>query len=542
MSEPTPLELSMLADGALSEAEARAVAAKIAANEDSQAALAGMEAEARLLARAFAAPLPTPEIPKFSRPITLRGFALANVATGLVIWMVQFLWKTLFGELVVNVTAWISSIYLPDIYSVASSTTLYLLEEGTAMLDAYLGFVVVFVVALTALAAALLRRRYRDCVSVCLAAMLVGSLAVPEAAHALDVRRSEGTISVPAAETVDDTLIVAAQAITIEGDVTGDLVAAGQSIDIAGDVGGNVIAFGESVTVRGAVGGFVLSAASSVTLDGADVAGDLWASGALVAVDDDATVRRNATVASSAVTIDGAVDKDLFAFSESVAVSGQLGRNLEAFTNRIRLAGDARVAGDVRLRTQGEDSLIRGDGVQIDGELEFLALPEELEPENPYATVSFYLWQVVQIITGLLVGLVLLWLAPGLRHASIGAGIDGLKSAGIGLLALLTMPVAAVLIGATIIGLPFAFVTFALWALGFYLSTILVGAIVGRMVLPDSNSLPMTLLVGLTIVVVITALPWVGDFLGFILTILGLGLLIQYAFSALSSRPDPAAA
>ncbi|MFP6834954.1 MAG: zf-HC2 domain-containing protein [Pseudomonadales bacterium] len=155
MTHPTQLQLSMHADNALSAEEAVTVTEHVKSCETCRASLATVRDERRFLA--FARKIEAPEeagktaVPKFSGPLSLRGFALANLGTGLLIWLAQFLWKTLFGELIMNATTRVTSAYLHDIYAMTSAAALYLIEEGTTMFDASLGFVVVSLATLVAL-------------------------------------------------------------------------------------------------------------------------------------------------------------------------------------------------------------------------------------------------------------------------------------------------------------------------------------------------------------------------------------------------------
>ena len=57
-------------------------------------------------------------------------------------------------------------------------------------------------------------------------------------ALAFEIRRDEDRVTIAASETIDDTLLVTAEHVLIDGTITGD-----------------VIAFGEQVTIRGAIAG-----------------------------------------------------------------------------------------------------------------------------------------------------------------------------------------------------------------------------------------------------------------------------------------------
>jgi len=62
-----------------------------------------------------------------------------------------------------------------------------------------------------------------------------------------------------------------------------------------------------------------------------------------------------------------------------------------------------------------------------------------------------------------------------------------------------------------------------------------VGAAIGRMIMADGKSLSLTLLVGLAIVMVAVNLPMIGGIVAFIFTIIGLGMLVQFLFSVVST-------
>ena len=130
-------------------------------------------------------------------------------------------------------------------------------------------------------------------------------------------------------------------------------------------------------------------------------------------------------------------------------------------------------------------------------------------------------------------GLVTLWLFPGLRNLTVAAGMEGVKTAGVGLLTLISLPIIAALVAITVVGIPLTILGFILWIVGIYLAGIVVANFIGRLAMPDSDSIALPLLVGLAIVTVIEMIPFLGGVIGSILTIVGLGLLVQYLMDTL---------
>src|SRR5207249_1920445 len=93
------------------------------------------------------------------------------------------------------------------------------------------------------------------------------------------------------------------------------------------------------------------------------------------------------------------------------------------------------------------------------------------------------------------------WLIPALARVSLDTGRALLVAAGVGFLALVVPPIAAIIAGITLVGLPIALLTLTLWAAAGYLAKIVLAAFLGRSLLeaqgPDQPSLAVVLLAGL---------------------------------------------
>jgi hypothetical protein len=124
-----------------------------------------------------------------------------------------------------------------------------------------------------------------------------------------------------------------------------------------------------------------------------------------------------------------------------------------------------------------------------------------------------------------------------LRETSLPNALAVLRSAGIGLAAAVTLPVAALLFCVTIIGIPLGVLTFLVGAIGLYFSKAVIAQIIGRGVLRNRMPPPhfaVTLLVGLVIVIVAINLPWIGGLANFLLTITGFGVIVTLILARLN--------
>ena len=117
---------------------------------------------------------------------------------------------------------------------------------------------------------------------------------------------------------------------------------------------------------------------------------------------------------------------------------------------------------------------------------------------------------------------------PALGEAELEGGAQALVTAAIGALILIGTPVLAVIAMITLIGFPLGLLTVLLWLVTLYAAGIVIAGYIGRMILPNRESITLPLLLGLTLLVVVTNLPLIGGPIQMIAGLLGLGLIGQW--------------
>jgi hypothetical protein len=294
----------------------------------------------------------------------------------------------------------------------------------------------------------------------------------------------------------------------VDGTVTGDLIAFVRQITIRGTVKGNVISFARRVELEGTVEGSLIGFTASLHTR-ADVARNIYTFARTVDIAADARAGENVTIFASESNIEGAIGKDAYAGVGSINVreTARIGGNPVARANRsenIRIAPGARIGGNTDIRTPQPGP-------------------------SRYATLSFYVWQIIWLTAALLTGLALFWIFPCLSQVSFSSSRELLLSAGAGFLSFVGLPLASLLAAITVVGLPLGLIGFACWIVASYTAKIVVAGFVGRSLVRDnSSSQPATallLLAGLVPIFVAINLPYVGSLINFLLTLLGLGAL-----------------
>jgi hypothetical protein len=337
--------------------------------------------------------------------------------------------------------------------------------------------------------------------------------------YAIDVRRGEKPVHVPAGETIDDTVVVTGDsAVDVDGTINGDLIAVARDVRVKGTVKGNLISFAGRTEIDGAVEGSVLGTGGTVEVRGT-VGGNLYGLAGNVVIAENAHINGNANMLIGEATLEGSVGKDFSAYSARALGWGRA-------NGAIQVLRHARVGRNLFAKVDKSQSALIDSAATIGGETHIDVAPA---PPSRYVTAGFYVWQTIWAAAAFLMGLILLLAVPRLRNIQMDTGRDLLMNAGIGLAALVVPPVAAVIAGLTLVALPLGLMITGLWAAALYLSKIVIAAFLGRSLIGNRRatpSAPFILLAGLVPVFVAINLPYVGSIIHFLLMVLGLGALV----------------
>lgn len=535
MTCPSEVIHSMYADGALSAGDALQLERHAATCAACRARIEALRGESELLRTALQHAEDLAPIPRFVPPPSARDFVVLIASVVLIGGFSRTFWSTLAAAIPAELK-WLNPFESGVLFERATATVNFIFFEAPAMWTTALNFVgAALIVAFVAwLAYSAARRRAFPGIA---AAMLAVVVALPSAGHAFEIRHVEdGPVTVAADETINDTLLALGQTVSIDGTINGDLLAFGQSVTVRGNVTGNVITAAQSVTIEGTVGGTVLGAGEGVRLENARVGRDFYGFGNGVEIAAGTNVAGNAMGFGSTIDVDGRVGIDLKGFGgNTVTVSGAVERNFDGAANTVTVESTARVGGNVTGHVGNAGDLKIEDGAVIGGATsEQLVERGQRRDHNRYLNPGYYFGQVVWLAGIFVVGLLLLWLVPILREVSLPNAVAVLRSFGIGLAAAVTLPVAALILCITVVGIPLGILTFVLGAMGLFFSKAIMAQIIGRAVLRNRPTLPhyaVTLLVGDVIILVAINLPWFGGLANLLVTLTGFGIIVSLIYA-----------
>jgi hypothetical protein len=245
----------------------------------------------------------------------------------------------------------------------------------------------------------------------------------------------------------------------------------------------------------------------------------------------------DAVIFNGDVSVSGELRGDLVVFNGDVEISGSVGGDVVVFNGDVLVTSTATIAGDLASR---RDPTVE-DGGTVSGEIRSPSRDFFRPLEVFAAKVAFFVATTVSL---LLLGLLLLTLAPRPMDsvATTWQSSKG-KAALWGAILLFGLPIAAVLVMITVVGIPFGLG--ALLSLFFVYSIAYVtGAwAIGRSIVKAPSSRFLAFLAGFGVLRLIGLIPVAGGIISFLATVFGLGLLgVTIWRSRKGSEPAPAAA
>jgi hypothetical protein len=257
-----------------------------------------------------------------------------------------------------------------------------------------------------------------------------------------------------------------------------------------------------------------------------------------VVLSGDVTVARGTVVAevvvfSGSATIAGVVQGDVVVLDGPITIAGQVGGDVIALHGPIRLLDTAQVTGDV----MAGGTLARADGAQVLGTVRH---DVSVTLAGPIGALGALLVSVAMGVSILLGGLLLLLLAPrGIDRTAAVARSAPAAAAGWGLFAAIAVPVLAVVLAATVLGMPLGLTTLLGLALLWLFGLVAASFAIGRLVVVPPRSRLGALVAGCAIGGAVGLVPILNVAWWTLGGMFGVGLIVVAAWRARSGRAEP---
>jgi hypothetical protein len=302
--------------------------------------------------------------------------------------------------------------------------------------------------------------------------------------------------------------------------------------------------FGGNVDITQPVEGPVHAAGGNVTVS-APVNGSVWVAGGTVRFASDAAISGDASVAGGSITIDGSIKGNLRAAGGDVRINGPVAGDASIAAGTLELGPGARIEGKLNFRGR---ELHRDPAAQVVGGVEQHQPRAHWRMHERTPTERFlhgWIW-----VAGLMVLAALI--AAALPDASNRMAQELRERPWItpllGIVALTTIPIAAVLLMITIIGIPLGVLAIigyiALLLVGYTWLAVVVGAMLLERVKPETAARTAwrvgAAVLAMLALAVLVRVPLIGGFIKLTALVVGVGMIATAIFRhAKPAEPRP---
>ena len=275
--------------------------------------------------------------------------------------------------------------------------------------------------------------------------------------------------------------------------IPGDFGATGGRVTLDQPVGADAMLAGGAVDVRAPVAGDLRAVGGDVNVE-ARVGGELFAAGGNVAVRPAAAVAGLARLYGANVVVEGPLAGDLDAAGEKVTINGEVRGNVHVEAGAVELGPLARIGGNLRYSAQGE--LKKAEGATVAGTL----------TREPLRGDDRRQWRGAAAVGGpfsyialLACAAVFLLVAP-LFSAQAPRRIQASPwlALGVGFGSLVAVPMLAVLLFITVLGIPLGVAVMALYPV-LLLAGFIVGVLFVARLIPPALRKPQPATLGRTL-------------------------------------------
>ncbi len=313
-------------------------------------------------------------------------------------------------------------------------------------------------------------------------------------------------------EVYNSSVAVAGESVSFEGSVKGLAIGAGNKIVLNGETDYSILA-GNSITTNGTVNN------------------DAFIAGNLITTNDKSVFKRDAIIAGSDIELNGVFNRNVSLYAQKVTLKNvSIQGNIKIYAESVTLEKGATVKGTLYYP---EDAKYKADDKANVSAIEKTPAIQTKDDQNYFATVSAKIWSflcyaLVFAAISLFCPAVFNKINNKYEKITLGEIVEVFTK---GLVIMILIPVIAILLCCTMIGIPLGIILVLLYGIAIYLSTVFTSYLIGykiwQKVFNKNAHILFFGLIGLFIMLILSLIPGVRTLVSIIATLVGLGLIFD---------------
>ncbi len=333
-------------------------------------------------------------------------------------------------------------------------------------------------------------------------------------------------------EVINNDYFAAGERVTLSGIVNGDAYLAGGKVFVDGTVNGDLLIAGGTATIRGKILHNLRIVGGNITIDSTDIGGNVTVASGNVLFSNAAKIAGSLVAASGNTEVYAPIGKGITFAGGNVILGNTVNGNIVGAVGSLDILPGARINGNVDYWSQDNAKIAKEASIsgKILAHLTPKGTQETAERGKAFISGFTKTIRIVSLISSIIIGLLLLYLVPIFMESTVETI---LKQPGknflIGLIAMFAFPLLAVILFATIIGIPLSVLILMAFFVLMYIGKIVVMFTVGQKVLGYTDyklSNTWTFLVGAIVFFLLTWIPFIGTLIGIIGALIGFGSVL----------------
>lgn len=331
------------------------------------------------------------------------------------------------------------------------------------------------------------------------------------------------TISIPAFADTDiesaGNIFMFENSINREFKSEGDVYAFGNSIDLNGATEGDILAFGNTININAKdVKGSIRSAGASVSILASSVR-NITAAGGVVSVLE-GTTAKGVYIAGGTIDFLGNAE-DLFITGDVVTINGVVTGNVKVECSQLTIGENAKIDGTIEVRGENEPTILGNlDPSKVD--FQQVANTTNRSFQSRFNIMGI----IIKLISSILIAVILVVIfRRNLERSTVGLIKKPWLPFVIGFCTLIVLPIAAILVMITVVGIPIGVIFSIIYGIVIYLSTVITAIVLGRIILKNIN-IYLSSIAAVVALRILLLIPYLGGVLRFLCVLLALGVFV----------------
>lgn len=336
----------------------------------------------------------------------------------------------------------------------------------------------------------------------------------------------------PKTETIDRDYFAGNEEVQLSGTVNGDAYVGGGSVIVDGTIDGDLLVGGGSVTISGSVQGDIRVGGGTVTISGANILGNVTAGGGQITIDKSTVIQGSLVAGGGDLKVLAPIGKGATIGGGNVLISNFVGGDVLAGSGKLTLSPEASINGDLTYWSEEKANI--SEGASVSGSIKQEVPPKDARKaketgEDVAKAIGglFFFLKVIDILTALIIGLIMLALFPVyMNNAATIVRTRFWQTLLWGLLVLVGTPIVAVIFMITLLGIPLGITLLILYFIVLWFAKIYVIYALGQVVVARTKNKAgayVTFIVGALALIILQIIPIVNVFVSIAVLLSGLG-------------------